>query len=153
VASGCSRALCSLRIATICPAGTPRSVRAARRVVTLTGVSVSLYEVSGASKRGTIDESETNNTPNTTTVQRKYFTGKTPSCEGATRLGIVCQGETDRRCPRLASCRAIVRRIRTLEAHTPPAINRTPSAFPSARLDPCKPSLLAQYRSSLPGAT
>jgi hypothetical protein len=29
--------------------------------VTLTGVSVSLYEVSGASKRGTIDESETNN--------------------------------------------------------------------------------------------
>jgi hypothetical protein len=42
--------------------------------VTLTGVSVSLYEVSGASKRGTIDESETNN-PTTTIVQRRYFKG------------------------------------------------------------------------------
>jgi hypothetical protein len=77
VASGSHHTLCSLWIAATCPAGTPRSVRAAKGVVTLTGVSVSLYAVSGASTRGTIDESETNNTPNTTTVQRKYFKGRT----------------------------------------------------------------------------
>lgn len=48
-------------------------------VVALTGVSVSLYAVSGSSTRAAVDKTEIRSIPKTTIVPRRYFTERTPS--------------------------------------------------------------------------
>jgi hypothetical protein len=60
-------------------------------IATLTGVSVSLYAVSGLSPRGTIGEIEIRHIPRTTTIQRNRFTGGTPSRQNDTPVGLPCQ--------------------------------------------------------------
>ena len=69
---------CCRVMTTTCMLAMTRFDRATKGVVTLTGTSVSLYEVSGASTRDAIDERETNVTPMRIIIQRRYFTEKTP---------------------------------------------------------------------------
>jgi len=60
----------------------------------LTGVSVSLYVVSGSSTGSAIEETEIKPIPKTTIMPRKCFTEGTPNCWENTLAGLGCQRET-----------------------------------------------------------
>ena len=94
--------------------------------MTLTGVSV--FVVRGLlerQERGTIDESETDNTPTTTTVQRRYFTRDWKLRGCLLSSGLCVKGETDLGVhgshPMQSWCHSASARLRSAHA---PAINR-----------------------------